>query len=239
MTDILALQVALGYEFHDKSLLERALTHSSYANELNRQNHHLLCNERLEFLGDSVLQVISSDFIYDKYPDYPEGDLTNIRSLLVCEEALYAYAQKWELGKYLKLGKGESEMGGAEKPAILADAVEAILAAVFMDAGRMAGIPAVQNILYPLFEESLPKLGYSAEVGSTNFKSRLQEFAQKDKYELTYVLTDESGPDHQKTFTFEVYMGSNKVGVGVGSSKHKAQQAAARDALHLFGLENE
>ena len=231
------LQNRMGYRFRDVHYLERALTHSSYSNETGARNHHLLCNERLEFLGDSVLSLITSDYLYARYPEHPEGDLTRIRAATVCEEALASYSEKLGLGEFLLLGKGEGQSGGAEKPAILADAFEAILAAMYLDAGAMNGMQTVANFLLPFIKqavEAIPDVG-GAHIDS---KSRLQEFVQQDKEQkdtLEYRLTGESGPDHNKTFTVELYLGSNCIGHGKGHSKKQAEQAAARAALELFG----
>lgn len=212
------------------------MTHSSYANETGAHNHHLLCNERLEFLGDSVLSLITSDFLYKRFPNLPEGDLTRMRATMVCEDALATYARKIGLGEFLMLGKGERNSGGADKPAVIADAFEATLAAIYLDAGAMDGMGAVANFLLPFIKEAVEKLpdagGYHADC-----KSRLQEFVQKDQGKLEYRLTNESGPDHDKTFEVEVYLDSNCIGHGKGHSKKSAEQAAAKDALHLFGIE--
>ena len=212
------------------------MTHSSYANETGAHNHHLLCNERLEFLGDSVLSLVTSDFLYKQFPNLPEGDLTRIRAALVCEDALATYARRIGLGEFLLLGKGERNSGGADKPAVIADAFEATLAAIYLDAGSMDGMGAVADFLLPFIKEAVGKLpdagGYHADC-----KSRLQEFVQKDQGKLEYRLTKESGPDHDKTFEVEVYLDSNRIGKGKGHSKKSAEQAAAKDALSLFGIE--
>ncbi len=227
------LETRIGYRFRNQALLLRAVTHSSYSNETGARNHHLLCNERLEFLGDSVLSLISSNWLFSRYPELPEGDLTRMRAAMVCEEALASYSEKVNLGGFLLLGKGEAQSGGARKNAILADAFEAILAAMYLD----AGMETVSAFLLPFLEEQTQVLatrrGYHADS-----KSRLQEFVQQDKEQketLEYRLVEEKGPDHDKTFTVEVYLGANCVGHGVGHSKKHAEQAAATAALQLFG----
>ncbi len=231
------LQRRIGYQFRDIRYLERALTHSSYSNETGARNHHLLCNERLEFLGDSVLSILTSDYLYTTFPEYPEGDLTRMRAATVCEEALASYSEKLGLGDFLRLGKGEGQSGGAKKPAILADAFEAILAAIYLDAGALDGMRTVADFLIPFIKEAvatLPEMG-GAHIDS---KSRLQEFVQQDKEQkdvLEYRLIREEGPDHNKTFAVELYLGANCIGHGVGHSKKQAEQAAARRALELFG----
>lgn len=228
-----SLQARLGHDFTHIELLRQAMTHSSYSNETGARNHHLLCNERLEFLGDSVLSVVSSDYLYRRYPELPEGDLTRIRSDVVCEKALASYAEKIDLGAYLLLGKGETNSGGAQKPAILADAFEATLAAIYLDCDGWQGIEAVARFLKPFLEDALRDV---PESGShPDNKSRLQEFLQKDGGRPEYRLVKESGPDHNKSFTVEVYLDSNCIGHGEGHSKKAAEQAAAKNALLLFG----
>ena len=233
------LQERIGYRFRNIRYLERAVTHSSFSNETGARNHHLLCNERLEFLGDSVLSLITSDYLYQHFSELPEGDLTRIRAATVCEEALAAYSEKIALGDYLLLGKGEGQSGGAKKPAILADAFEAVLAAIYQDAGGMEGIRAVSDFLIPFITEAVASL---PETGGTHIdsKSRLQEFVQQDKEirdTLEYRLVKESGPDHNKTFEVEVYLDSNCIGRGSGHSKKNAEQSAAKAALALFGID--
>ncbi|MBQ8415375.1 MAG: ribonuclease III [Clostridia bacterium] len=231
------LQSRLGYTFRRVQYLERAITHSSYSNETGARNHHLLCNERLEFLGDSVLSLITSEWLYGQFAELPEGVLTRMRAATVCEEALCAYSEKIGLGDFLLLGKGEAQSGGAKKPAILADAFEALLAAIYLDSKDTEGMKAVSEFLLPFIKEAVAKL---PETGASHIdsKSRLQEFIQQDKEQkdtLEYRLVGESGPDHNKTFTVELYLGANPIGHGTGHSKKYAEQAAARAALELFG----
>jgi len=228
------LEARIGYTFRDIHRLKCALTHSSYSNETGARNHHLLCNERLEFLGDSVLSLITSEYLYTRFPLLPEGELTRIRAATVCEEALAAYSEKLELGDFLLLGKGETLSGGAKKPAILADAFEAVLAAIYLDAGSMQ---AVSEFLLPFIKQAVSELPESGG-GHIDSKSRLQEFVQQDKElrnVLEYRLIGESGPDHNKTFEVSLYLGANCIGHGKGHSKKAAEQAAARAALELFG----
>ncbi len=233
------LQHRLGYQFSNIAYLRQALTHSSYSNELGVSKHHLLCNERLEFLGDSVLSIITSDYLYRTFPEYPEGILTRIRSELVCEKALAGYSETIGLGDFLLLGKGESQTGGARKPAVIADAFEAVLAAIYLDAGGLDALRTVEKVLLPFLTEAIQNQvaprGYRADS-----KSRLQEFIQQDKEQkgqLEYRHVGESGPDHDKTFVVELYLDSNRIGKGVGHSKKDAEQAAATEALELFGIE--
>ena len=233
-----ALQERIGYRFGNVSYLERAITHSSYSNETGARNHHLLCNERLEFLGDSVLSLVVSNYLYTHFSEYPEGTLTRIRSAVVCEAALASFAERIGLGEFLLLGRGEAQNGGAEKPAILADAFEALLAAIYLDAGAEDGMPAVASFLLPLVKSAIDALPEMGDV-RIDSKSRLQEFIQQDREQkevLEYRLVGESGPDHNKTFTVDLYLGANCIGSGKGHSKKAAEQAAAKAALSLFGL---
>ena len=232
------LQNRIGYRFCDEAYLRQALTHSSYANETGEPNHHLLCNERLEFLGDSILSLVTSDYLYQTYPLLPEGDLTRMRASLVCEEALATYARKIGLGSFLLLGKGERNGGGADKPAVIADAFEATLAAIYLDAGGMKGLEAVSAFLLPYVKEAVTQLVTQQHGNLIDSKSRLQEFIQKDQGKLEYRLIGESGPDHNKTFRAAVYLDSNCIGEGEGHSKKQAEQDAAQNALKLFGIEH-
>ena len=232
------LQTRIGYRFRNEEYLRQALTHSSYANETGEPNHHLLCNERLEFLGDSILSVITSDYLYQSFPQLPEGDLTRMRSSLVCEEALATYARRIGLGSFLLLGKGERNGGGADKPAVIADAFEATLAAIYLDAGGMQGLDAVTNFLLPFIKEAVAQLSTQQHGNLIDSKSRLQEFIAKDQGSLEYQIIGESGPDHNKTFTAAVYLDSNCIGEGSGHSKKQAEQEAAKNALKLFGIEH-
>ena len=233
------LQERIGYHFDNVGYLERAVTHSSYSNETGARNHHLLCNERLEFLGDSVLSLVVSNYLYTHFSEYPEGTLTRIRSSVVCEAALASFAETIGLGEFLLLGRGEAQNGGAEKPAILADAFEALLAAIYLDAGAEDAMQSVAKFLLPLVKSAINSM---PEVGDVRIdsKSRLQEFIQQDREQkevLEYRLVGESGPDHNKTFITEVHLNSNVIGVGRGRSKKESEQQAAHEALKLMGYE--
>ncbi len=239
MRSIDELQKRLGYRFSNVSYLRQALTHSSYSNETGARNHHLLCNERLEFLGDSVLSLITSEYLYARFSEYPEGVLTRVRAALVCEDALATYAEQIGLGEFLLLGKGESNSGGSKKPAVIADAFEAVLAAIYLDAGAEKPLETVRTVLLPFIEEAVKTRG---DLGGyhADSKSRLQEFIQQDKEQkgqIEYRLVDESGPDHNKTFVVELYLDSNRIGQGSGHSKKLAEQRAASAALSLFGID--
>lgn len=230
------LQNLIGYRFRSPAYLEQALTHSSYSNETESRDHHLKCNERLEFLGDSILSLAASEYLYEQFAKAPEGDLTRMRAASVCEEALASYAESFGLGSFLKLGKGETLSGGAKKPAILADAFEALLAAMYLDAGE-EGFEAVKRFVLPFIRARVQTL---PTTKGADCKSLLQQFVQQDKEEhrLEYRLAGESGPDHNKTFMVEVFLDSNKIGSGEGHTKKQAEQMAADAALSLFGVEH-
>jgi ribonuclease-3 len=220
------LEERLGYSFNNPKLLEQALTHSSYANESKNPRGS---NERLEFLGDSVLSIIVSDYIYSHY-EIAEGELTKLRASLVCEQSLYDFSTALEVGKYLRLGKGEAQNGGAARPSILADAFEAILAAIYLDGGME---PAKRLVLRFVVDD----LMHNEKIAFQDYKTALQEVIQKNPGErLEYVLVGENGPDHNKQFTVEVHLNSNVFAVGVGKSKKAAEQDAAHKALSLMGL---
>lgn len=217
------LQRNLGYEFKDISLLKTALTHSSYANE---QGGGTVCNERLEFLGDSILGFVSAKYFYENY-DLPEGELTKHRAARVCETALCVFAKELEIGPALYLGKGEKRMKGDERPSILADAFEAVLAAVYLDGGLEEARKLA--LRFVARHDELEK--------EKDCKTMLQEIIQRNREEhIEYVLIDSSGPDHAKTFTVEVHLNSNVIGTGTGRSKKLAEQQAAKEALALMGI---
>ena len=228
------LETAIGYRFTDKALLRRAMTHSSHSNETGEKNHHLLCNERLEFLGDSVLSIAVSRYLYATYPQEGEGVLTNMRKDVVCAEALARYARSIGIGDCLLLGKGEAQTGGYDKENILADAFEALLAAIYLDAGEYA-MDIIDGFLLPLVEKDLSELISKGIDG--DYKTPLQQLVQQTEGDvLEYVLISAEGPDHRKTFEVEVRVNSNPCGRGVGTSKRKAEQAAAKAALKVFGI---
>ena len=228
------LETAIGYRFTDKALLRRAMTHSSHSNETGEKNHHLLCNERLEFLGDSVLSIAVSRYLYATYPQEGEGVLTNMRKDVVCAEALARYARAVGIGDCLLLGKGEAQTGGYDKENILADAFEALLAAIYLDAGEYA-MDIIDGFLLPLVEKDLSELISKGIDG--DYKTPLQQLVQQTEGDvLEYVLISAEGPDHRKTFEVEVRVNSNPCGRGVGTSKRKAEQAAAKAALKVFGI---
>lgn len=219
------LEQGLGYTFRNKALLENALTHSSYANE-NRERH-LPDNERLEFLGDSILGFVVADYLYRNYPDKPEGELTRIRADLVCERNLAEAAATIELGSYLLLGHGEEQGGGRKRDSIVSDAMESVIAASFMD----GGFAAAKEIIDRLILSNIPK----GRPRNFDYKTAFQELVQRKKdQQIHYELTGESGPDHDKHFEVEVLLNGKAVGHGVGSSKKRAEQAAAEAAIEAL-----
>ena len=219
------LEQGLGYTFRNKALLENALTHSSYANE-NRERH-LPDNERLEFLGDSILGFVVAEYLYRNFPDKPEGELTRIRADLVCERNLAEAAATIELGSYLLLGHGEEQGGGRKRDSIVSDAMESVIAASFMD----GGFAAAQEIIDRLILSNIPK----GRPRNFDYKTAFQELVQRKKdQQIHYELTGESGPDHDKHFEVEVLLNGKAVGHGVGSSKKRAEQAAAEAAIEAL-----
>ena len=222
-----SLENRLDYKFNNISLLKNALVHSSYANEVRGNTHS---NERLEFLGDSVLSIIVSDHLFSKYPQMPEGELTKLRATLVCEKSLCVFARELGLGKYLLLGKGEDKSGGRERDSILADAFEAVLAAIYIDGGMDVAKKHIFNTVLRDLEH------HGEEDSFKDYKTLLQEIIQRNPEEtVSYVLVDEQGPDHDKFFTVAVYLNSNVIGQGSGKSKKQAEQMAACQALKLMG----
>ncbi len=211
----------IGYKFKDPMLLVRALTHTSYANELkiNGYGHY----ERLEFLGDAVLELVTSDYIYNNYPNLPEGKLSKLRASIVCEFSLSKDARQINLQKYILLGKGEEMTGGRQKDSIIADVMEAIIGAIYLDAGFDTAAHHIQKFI--LSDIDNKQLFYDS-------KTILQEYCQKKwKKEPTYEIIRESGPEHSRTFEVEVHMGDDIMASGVGGSKKGAEQQAAYEAL--------
>ena len=231
--NIVGLEERIGYTFKNKSLLHTALTHSSYSNEVKVKNRAVASNERLEFLGDSVLSLVVSEYLFEHYPDYPEGELTRMRAEVVCERALSKNAREIGLGKYLYLGHGEEQNNGRERKSILADAFEALIAAIYLDGGRM-GKNHVRKFLLPLITPELKNMEIHGKT--KDYKTALQQLVQQAGGEiLEYAVIDESGPDHMKVFTVEARLNSNVIGVGEGNTKREAEQKAAKVALSLFG----
>ena len=225
MKSIQQLQQVIHYQFHNITFLEVALTHSSYANEMH---HQVRYNERQEFLGDAVLSIIVSDYLFNNYT-VPEGDLTKLRAALVCERSLDVMANKIGLGDYLRLGHGEEMTGGRTRPSIIADAFEALIAAIYLD----SGIESAREFVLPFVIEMLE---HEDSLSFKDYKTILQEIIQQNPEEkLVYKLVGEKGPDHDKRFVVEVLLNSNVIGKGQGRSKKTAEQMAAKEALELMG----
>ena len=222
------LETAIGYQFRDISLLVNALAHSSYANE--RWHNSLRSNELLEFLGDSILGMIVANHLYRNFPDRPEGELTRMRADMVCEQSLAVVANRISLGSHLLLGHGEEQGGGRNRNSILADAVESVIAACYLDGGYDAALKFVNTFIL----SDIPVVKYH----NADYKTALQEKVQQKKNQvLSYHLVGEEGPDHDKRFRVEVQLNGNVVGCGTGTSKKRAEQDAARVALEdLFGV---
>jgi ribonuclease III len=217
----------LGYTYKDLELLDTALTHSSYANEKGRNCKY---NERLEFLGDSVLGFITADSFFHNYRDMPEGRLSKLRASTVCEESLQEFSRQLDVGDYLLLGKGELKSGGRDRASILADAFEAVIASIYLDGGLEPARTFVLRFVQTAVD--------THTVSFKDYKTMLQEIIQKNPEEqLTYVHVGETGPDHDKRFHAEVHLNSNVIGKGTGRSKKQAEQAAAKEALELMGLD--
>ena len=216
------LETAIGYKFHNIQLLQNALTHSSYANE--RWHNSLLSNERLEFLGDSVLGMLVAEYLYGTFPDRPEGELTRMRADMVCEHTLATVANKIGLGGHLLLGHGEERLGGRSRESILADATESVIAACFLDGGLEAAAQFVKKYILVEVPVSRPN--------NMDYKTALQELVQQKKNQvLVYTLVGQSGPDHDKLFDVQVSLNGTVVGCGSGRSKKRAEQMAAKAAV--------
>ena len=221
------LEVAIGYRFHNITLLQNALTHSSYANE--RWHDSLMSNARLEFLGDSILGMVVAEYLYTQFPNRPEGELTRMRADMVCEVSLAKVANTVGMGKHLLLGNGEEQGGGRSRASLLADAMESVIAAAYLDGGMEAAKGIISRFI--LCNVPLTKLS------NADYKTALQERIQQKKNQvLSYQLVGESGPDHDKQFVVEVSLNGEAVGRGTGSSKKRAEQDAAKNAMEtLFG----
>jgi len=226
------LERTIGYTFRNPQYLKEALTHSSYSNENKSKGIKPPWNERLEFLGDSVLSIVVSGYLFESYQDIQEGELTKIRAAVVCEKSLSKLASKIELGEYIYLGYGEALNNGRKRPSILADAFEALLAAIYLDAGE--DFAPVSDFLLPYVREELQVIRSNSVF--VDYKTTLQQIVQQVEGErLEYILIEEKGPDHDKIFTVEARLNSNVIGRGSAHSKREAEQNAAKEALVLFG----
>ncbi len=220
------LEKTVGYVFKDRKHILVATTHSSYSNEAK---DGVDCNERLEFLGDSVLSFVTSRYLYESFPNLPEGEMSRIRASAVCEKTLCSIAKRIDLGAYLRLGHGEECQNGRSRPSILADAFEALLAAIYLD----GGITPVREFLLPIISAEIDVIVESG--ADRDYKTALQQFVQQERGSLLeYKTVGESGPAHDKTFYVEVCLNGNVIGRGNGPSKRKAEQNAAKEALTLF-----
>ena len=226
------LEKKIGYVFKNKETLRCALTHSSYSNELKAKGKKIECNERLEFLGDSVLSTAVSEYLYSEYSENQEGDLTKIRAAVVCERALAKYSAKISLGEYIYLGHGEAMNNGRHRASITADAFEALLASMYLDSGY--DMEVIRPFVLPFIKEEIEFISKNSTF--IDYKTMLQQIIQQSEGEkLEYVLTGEKGPDHNKTFTVEARLNGDVIGSGTAHSKREAEQAAAKVALVLFG----
>lgn len=225
-----SLESILGHKFVNTDILTRALTHSSFANEQKARGIGILCNERLEFLGDSILSMVVSEYLFINYPNMPEGELSRLRAGAVCERALGSYANQIHLGKYLYIGRGEELTNGRKRISILADALEAVLAALYLDGGA----DQVKAFIIPYITAEIKHIFKSGHT--EDFKTMLQQIVQQEQSEvLEYILTEEIGPAHNRIFRVEARLNSNIIGHGEGRTKREAEQNAAREALDLFG----
>ena len=224
MADVKVLETSLGYKFQNISYLKNALTHTSYINE--HKNSRIKSNERMEFLGDSVLGLSISEFLYAHYKKLPEGELSKIRASVVCEESLAKLAQKLNLSAYLRMGKGELMCKGNERPSVTSDAMESVIAAIYLDSNFATVKKMILKWLKPEIIEAVEHGGRE-----TDFKSALQEYCQSKGSVPTYEIINESGPDHNKIFEIKVTIADGKSASGKGSNKKKAQQSAARAML--------
>lgn len=229
VTDIREFEKIIGVTFKNIVLLDKALTHSSFANQFGlKYDDH---NERLEFLGDSILSMIVSEFLYKKYKTKQEGKLTRIRAAVVCEPSLADISRSLKVSKYIRIGKGEELSGGREKDSLLADACEAIIAAIYLDNGIEEARKFILKYLEPKIE------GIGENYNYRDFKSRLQEYVQKSLLvPIKYLVSKEYGPPHDKTFEVKVLLNEKEKGHGVGKSKKEAEQGAAKDALANMGV---
>lgn len=222
---IRAFEEKIGYEFKDKTYIQTALTHSSFANEHKEFNY----NERLEFLGDSILGLVVSDYLFRARNDLPEGKLTRLRANVVCEESLSAVARKINLGDHLFLGKGEKTSGGSDRDSILADATEAVIAAIYLD----GGFDQAKDFILSNLRDTIAK-NIDGNI-FRDYKTILQEIIQGNNGKISYKLVGESGPDHNKEFEMQVKCGQDTIGIGKGKNKKEAEKEAARDALVKMG----
>lgn len=232
-TNLHELELNVGYTFKNIEHLKTALTHSSYSNELKLKGIVVECNERLEFLGDSVLSNVAADYLFNKYPEFPEGELTRRRAVIVCRDALSSYAKTFCLGDFLFLGNGEEKNNARERKSLLENTFEALLGAIYID-GTPDRMAFIARLMRPFFERELDAWEKGKIV--KDYKSELQQIIQQSGVDsLTYAMVGSSGPDHEKVFEVEARLNSNIIGRGTGRTKREAEQNAAKEALALFG----
>ncbi len=226
--DLKQLQSEFGISFNDQRLLKQAFTHTSYVNE--HRNAHHKDNERLEFLGDAVLELSVSEYLYYRYPNLPEGELTKLRASIVCEPSLFKFAVDLDFGSYILLGKGEELTGGRSRPALLADVFEAFIGALYLDQG-------LKTVRHFLNQRVFSRMNEEAPMQVIDFKTRLQEYTQHHNLgTLDYRVVDERGPAHDKEFVTEVYTDGQMLGKGSGRSKKESEQQAAAQALQALNV---
>ncbi len=231
--DFFELMKSIGYNFADTDFLETALTHSSYTNEMRQKGFRAESNEALEFLGDAVLEIVVSEYLFDRYSKHGEGALSKLRQTIVCESTLAKIATRISLGDYLHIGTAEENLGLRKRKKILADALEALIAAVYLDDRTNANGNLYSAVIICLFEKEIENI---LKAGNKDYKTMLQQFVEKNGDALLRYDIDESGPEHEKTFIATAYINNNKVGDGKGSTKRAAEMQAAKVALRLFGI---
>lgn len=227
--DLNELEKLINYSFNNKELLVNSMSHSSYVNEIRVEGRE--DNQRLEFLGDAVLELVVTDYIYSSHPDYDEGRMTKLRAAMVCENALFNCANRFRLGDFILLGKGEKNTGGNKRPSVVSDAFESLIAAIYLD----SGFEAAKEFIYKHL------IGHFSDIDDMGeYKTVLQEYIQsKHAGSLSYRLIDESGPDHERVFVYSVMLNNEILATGTGKNKKKAQQQAAKKALEKFRLTGE
>ena len=231
--DISVLMHSIGYDFKDVSFLERALTHSSYTNEMKQKGFRAESNEALEFLGDAVLEIVISEYLYDRYAKHGEGALSKLRQNIVCEATLSKIAERINLGEFLNIGSAEENLALRSRKKVLADALEALIAAVYLDDRTNGHGSLYPAVIICLFEK---EIGSVVKAGNRDYKTLLQQFVEKNGDAILKYEIEESGPEHEKTFIATAYIINNKVGDGKGSTKRSAEMQAAKVALRLFGI---
>ena len=231
--DFIDLMRDIGYDFNDVTFLETALTHSSYSNEMKQKGFRAESNEALEFLGDAVLEIVISEYLYDRYSRRGEGALSKLRQTIVCESTLSKIASRIELGEYLHIGSAEENLDLRKRKKVLADALEALIAAVYLDDRTNAHGALYRAVVICLFEKEIENI---LKSGNKDYKTLLQQFVEKNGDALLRYEIEESGPEHNKTFIATAYINNNKVGDGKGSTKRAAEMQSAKVALRLFGI---